>query len=145
MQGGDNSNCYGGSIGDSSKTKVIDLDGNTLEGDWTINGCLEVVGGLGTFDDGIEVTGCAYFNNGVFVDNGAASITNGCIQFSSTQVMFYDGIGVDGAAEIGSGCIWFNGTPVAFYDGIVVGSGKTLQIGNTTLSEAQLTALLQLI
>lgn len=46
--GGDETTCYGGAIGDSSKGKVIDLDYRQLTGgDWEVTGNAVVDGGLG--------------------------------------------------------------------------------------------------
>lgn len=44
--GGDLSTCYGESIGNSSKAKVVDLDSRQLEGTWTTHGNHSVTSNL---------------------------------------------------------------------------------------------------
>lgn len=133
--GGDNSTCYGSSIGNSSGTVVIDLDNQELvsnNGYWYV--------------PYLYSSGTAWFNH---VDIGSS-------WFDSSGDGYIDGdLSVNGTLTVGCSTISTGGAHVAgtmsidsgcsFLVGCSYLSDGTLCLGHTTLSEAQLSALLQLI
>ena len=145
-QGGSNSNCYGASIGNSNGTKVIDLDNCQLVGSWEVTGFLEFPSGT--------VTNTLYIGH-----NGTSLLANGHVNIGTDLYVGTD-ISVDGDATIGGtltvGCTTITGGGAHVAGDVTVDSGcsfvvgcsylsdGTLCLGHTTLSEAQLSALLQL-
>lgn len=92
--GGDHTECFGPSIGDSSKNKAIDLDNRTIGR----------TGSLWTADCDFKVTGGAYFQGTLTVDghsnlgtvstgplNVGGSLTIGDAVFSPRTIRFADG------------------------------------------------------
>ena len=80
-QGGDNTNCYGGSIGDSSKTEKIDLDNQKLLLGWEVYDGLNIAtGNLSVVNDAsvsgdLFVTGHGTFSDEVIANNGVVAST----------------------------------------------------------------------
>lgn len=101
--GGSASTNYGSTIGDSTKTAVIDLDNKTLNGCWIADTQLDI--------------GCTWFN---------ASSGNGYVA---------------GTLEV-AGCLLAQSDVRCSR---IVYADRGLTIGNTTINEAQLSALLQLV
>lgn len=119
-QGGSYANCYGASIGNSSKVKTIDIDNRDFIGGWDADS---------------------------FVVNETLDVFDDCGFWSDVYALGDVGIGgnlaVDGSltanAMVQAGCVYADG-PVA-----ITGNGATLQIGNTTLNEQELIRLKQLL
>lgn len=68
VKGGDYSDCYGSSIGDSGGNLAIDLDTHTLAGDWNVASNLDVGGDLEVGGNEI-VWGNLTCNNGIYASN----------------------------------------------------------------------------
>lgn len=145
-QGGSNSNCYGASIGNSNGTKVIDLDNCQLVGDWEVTGFLEFPSGT--------VTNTLYIGH-----NGTSLLANGHVNIGTsldvgTDIYVGGNANIDGSLSVGGttslgGPTYVSGDVTvdagcSFVVGCSYLSDGTLCLGHTTLSEAQLSALLQL-
>lgn len=120
VQGGNYTNCYGASIGNSSKVKTIDIDNRDFIGGWDADSFV-VNETLDVFDD------CGFWSNVKVA---------GCLEV--------DGVGTFNSdvlvnRMLQAGCVYANG-PIA-----ITGSGGALQIGNTTLNEQELIRLKQLL
>lgn len=150
--GGDNTTCYGSSIGNSNQITVIDLDNQELEGNWDCNGTFYA----DYFDVGCAIhLGCTSIGHNIIMLDGSLQFTSGCSYFGSNLLH------VDGTIEAGcvfqigcttiydsganfSGCVSAGGS-ISSSGSIYVGCGCTLTIGGTSINEQQLSALLRLI
>ena len=160
--GGDSSTCYGSEIGDSNGTVVIDLDNCELEGCYWYAPNFETYGvcqsdggfyaanGSGYYFSG----GCSYINNSYAYIDGTVNV--GCyLNIGCTYFQSGCGGHIEGDLEV-NGCVHayngnfnlagdFYGCGLIHGNDIEVYQGGTFKIGNTTMTEAQLSALLQLI
>ena len=121
-QGGNATNCYGTSIGNSAQGTVIGLDDRTLWSDWTVEGNL-------TADN-------------VYVDTALTCSELTATALEATSIGSYS-INCDGNFSCQSETTLGGNTDV--FGTLAINNGNVLKIGNTTLSEAQLQALLALI
>lgn len=122
QQGADYSINYGHSIGDSYNYEVINLDNRTLQGCWNVHN-----GGL--YVDSIDSDGYT-IGNGTSVES--TGINTPLINVDNTTII--DGCGINsGYANI-----------IEIF-GCTVAASSQITIGNTTINEQQLQALLALL
>lgn len=131
-QGGDRSNCYGSSIGNSIKEQVIDLDGTKLKATGNNSSSLDWSSGICVDSEGEQ--SITWDGRGLIDSNGVWAIDwDGRQGYNSSNNVTID---------------WENSQLVGNWStngNLTVGGNGTLTIGNTTITEAQLQQLLALI
>lgn len=133
--GGNSSTCYGSDIGNSNGNSVINLDGQSFVGNWYSSGTFEAYGEL------ISHNG-VYSVDGYYFSGGCSYILDNYAMFAgSVQV----GCSLDVGCAINVGCSYISSGGAHVEGDISIPSGCSLVIGGTSLTESQLTALLQLI
>ena len=132
-QGEDHSKCFGSSIGNSIKDTVIELDGTKLKA--TGNNAMNLDWSSGICVDSSGMQSITWEGRGLLDENEDWTVDwNGCELLSPTNqtaTLDWDNSELKGNWSVDQG-------------NFTIGGGY-LQIGNTTITEAQLTALLALI
>ena len=128
--GGAASVCYGEEIGNDAKTKVIDLDEQTLtNGSWEVDDTTVAASG----DGALEVTtGGVYAGGGVYADKGGSDQAGYFADGTDTDVMLCGAIGVAKWAGVFNRVNVYarlggNAAAGAFYDGV-----NTINLGDST-------------
>ena len=137
--GGDSSTCYGSNIGNNKGNVVIDLDETTLSGSWKTTddfttGCNHHVGSNLSVDYDGYVGGC--LNVGGYVYAGCGFCT-GNAYFTRIGAYVEGPITITNDSAFNVGCAYLGENTLKV--------GCSIIIGNTSLNESQLSALLQLV
>lgn len=131
--GGDSSTCYGSNIGNNNGNIVIDLDETTLSGSWKTTQDFTTGGNLSVGTD-LSVGNWGYFGGYSYAGCGFCT---GTAYFTRVGAYLEGPVTIANDFAFNVGCAYLNQGTLQV--------GCNIRIGNTTLTESQLSALLTLI